>query len=91
MRMQKYKKNRSRRAVFPIKHYEQTLCLCNRLYRNKRFTVSTFFESNGSVNQGEQSMILAHTYVQTGIVDGTSLADNDVTGFGQLTAKNLNA
>jgi hypothetical protein len=36
-------------------------------------------------------MILAHTYIQTGIVDGTSLADDDVTGFGKLTAKNLNA
>ena len=85
------KKKPLKRAVFPIKHYEQTLCLCNRLYRNKRFTVSTFLESYGSINQGEQGMILAHTYIQTGIVDGTSLADDDVTGFGKLTAKNLNA
>jgi len=48
----------------------------------KDFTFSSFFEVDSTINQSEQSMIFTHTYVQTGIVDSTSLADDDVTGFG---------
>ena len=36
-------------------------------------------------------MVLAHANVLAGVVDGTTLTDDDVTGDAMLTAKNLNA
>lgn len=34
-------------------------------------------------------MIFSHTYILSRIVNRTSLANDDVAGFGELTAKNL--
>ena len=47
-------------------------------------------ESNRSVNEGEERVVLAHADVLAGIVHGTALANDDVAGDALLAAPNLN-
>lgn len=46
-------------------------------------------EHHDSVDESEESVILAHTHVETGVVNCATLTLDDVTGFAMLTAENL--
>ena len=52
------------------------------------FTLSKYYSA---INQSIDGVILAHAYIQTGMVNSTTLTLDDVTGFSILTAKNLNS
>lgn len=53
--------------------------------------VKAAMESNYTVNECIERVILAHAYVLTGIVSGAALANEDVAGYARLAAPNLNA
>ena len=55
------------------------------------FALGLLLEGNRSVDQSENCVILAQTHVLTRIVQRAALADDDVTGFCELTAVNLDA
>ena len=60
--------------------------------RNDRHVRSVFvgsLEFDDTVTQSEQGVILAHADVFAGVVDSTSLADDDVASFGELTTEDL--
>ena len=57
------------------------LLLAQRSNAYIRFTFAFFAEGNRAVNQCEERVILADTYVLARIVDSTSLANDDVAGF----------
>lgn len=61
------------------------------LNRNVRLVIAFFLEYNCSVNLGVQGVVFANTYVFTGIVTGTALANDDVTGDTALSSKNFHA
>lgn len=72
----------------------QKLRLCvffERKNRNVGFPAGFFLELNRAVNQREKSVILTHSDIHAGIMDRTSLADDDIASFGELTAENLDA
>lgn len=48
-----------------------------------------FCEDNNTVDEGEESVILAHANVETRVVYGATLTLDDVTGFAMLTTENL--
>jgi hypothetical protein len=51
---------------------------------------ATAREGNNAVGEGIERVVAAHTYVLTGIVYRTALANNDVAGHAVLAAPNLN-
>lgn len=55
-----------------------------------RFSTGFLFERNSPIDQREKRVVSSQTYVFTGIVLGSSLANDDVAGFGKLTAENFN-
>ncbi len=75
------------------------ICDCRAIFyflllrgRNDRHVRSVFvgsLEFDDTVTQSEQGVILAHADVFAGVVDSTSLADDDVASFGELTTENL--
>ena len=64
------------------------LCL-SRLDVDKLAAFLTDGKGHYTVNESEESVILTHTYVQTGMMNSTALTLEDVTGFAYLTAENL--
>ncbi len=56
---------------------------------NEGFSAGFFLELNRAVNQREKGVILTHSDIHAGIMDRTSLADDDIAGFGELTAENF--
>ncbi len=48
-----------------------------------------FSEDNYTVDQSEKSVVLAHTYVEAGVVNCATLTLDDVAGFAMLTTENL--
>ena len=52
-------------------------------------TTFTRTEVDGAVNQGVERVVFAHADVVAGVVDSSSLADDDVAGFGKLAAENF--
>ena len=48
-------------------------------------------EGNHAVNECVKRVVLTHTYVLSGIVNRTALANDDVAGYAGLSAPNLNA
>lgn len=79
-------------AIFLSVSFLISVCLFSeRNYRNVRFVVRFLAESNYAVHQGIQRMVFTHTYIQTRVVHGTSLANQDVTGFGSLSTKQFNS
>ncbi len=66
-----------------------SLCFAHGGYIDKLATVTTFGEHHDAVDEGIDGVILTQTYVQTGMVYGATLALDDVTGFGKLTAKDF--
>lgn len=65
------------------------LLLAQRSNAYIRFTFAFFAEGNRAVNQCEERVILADTYVLARIVDSTSLANDDVASFSELTTESL--
>ena len=59
--------------------------------RDVRAVFLTSLKLNGTVAEGIQSMIFAHSDVLARIVDSATLADDDVTGDAMLTAEDFNA
>ena len=53
-------------------------------------TVFAFGEDNHTVNESVDGMILAHAYVEAGMMYSTTLTLDDIARFSALTAKNLN-
>lgn len=53
--------------------------------------LTAFVEFHHSVHEGVERMVFAHTDVLSGVVDGATLTDDDVTGDTMLTAKDFNA
>lgn len=60
-------------------------------YADIGFVVPSFPEFNFTVGQGKKGMVFTHSNIQTGMVYGSPLSDNDVSGFGKLTTVNFNA
>ena len=52
---------------------------------------SAVLELYSTVNQSIEGVVLAHANVHAGTMLGTALTADDVTGFGKLTTKNLDA
>jgi len=48
-----------------------------------------FLEFDDAVAQGKQGVVFAHTDILARVVDGASLADDDVTSFGNLTTEDF--
>lgn len=66
------------------------LCLClGRLNVDELAAFFAFSEDNNTVDEGEESVVLAHANVETGMVNGATLTLDDVTGFAVLTTENL--
>ena len=63
--------------------------LCQRHYAHVRLVLTLLAERNRSVNEREQRVVLTHTYILTGVVNRTTLADDDVAGLSELTAEQL--
>lgn len=51
---------------------------------------TTSLESHNAIGEGIQRIVLTHSYILTGIVTCTTLANDDVAGNALLTTKNLN-
>ena len=49
------------------------------------------FEHYSAVNKGIKSVVLAHTYISTRVVNCTTLALDDVTCFCERATENFNA
>ena len=56
-------------------------------YTYERFAFALFAEDYSTVYQCEEGVVFTHTYILTRIVNRTSLANDDVAGFGELTAE----
>ena len=64
------------------------LCLCG-LHVDELASFLAFGEHYHSVNKSEEGVILAHAYVETGVVHCATLTLEDVAGFAILSAENL--
>lgn len=60
-------------------------------YGNVGFVVFPAAEFNDTIYEGKQGVVLAHAYIQAGIVNRATLADNDVACLCGLSTINLNA
>jgi hypothetical protein len=69
----------------------QRLCLGDGSHVDETTTVLAFSEEDGTVNESVDSVVLAHTHVQTGVVNSATLTFDDVTCFGELTTKDFHA
>ena len=69
----------------------RSLCFANGGNVDKLASVATGCEHHCAVDKGIESMILAKAYIKTRMVNGATLALEDVTGFGKLAAKDFNA
>ena len=67
------------------------LCLRHRDDGHIGLVAQFLLERDNAVDQGEQGVVFTHTYVLTRIVDGTSLADEDIAGFADLTTEQFDA
>lgn len=66
-------------------------CILDGENGNVGFVVFPAAEFNDTIYEGKQGVVLAHAYIQAGIVNRATLADNDVTGLCSLSTINLNA
>ena len=65
--------------------------LRQRSHRDVRSVLFLFLEGNHSVYQSVQRVVLAHANVLARIVHGTSLANQNIARFGNLTAEKFHA
>ena len=54
-----------------------------------RSALSLLGESNHTVGKSEERVVFTHTYILAGVVDSTSLANDDVASFSELTTEKL--
>ncbi len=66
------------------------LCLY-RLNVDEFTSVASLCELNCSTDEGIQGVVLADTYIQTGMMYCSTLTFEDITGFGKLSTKNFYA
>lgn len=64
------------------------LCLSG-LYVDELASLLALGEYYYTVDESEDGVVLTHTHVETGMVNGATLTLDDVTGFAMLTAENL--
>ncbi len=60
-----------------------------RLNRDIRFVVSFLGELNHSGHCGKQGMVSSNTNIVAGMVNSSTLSDEDITGFYDLSAVKL--
>jgi hypothetical protein len=65
--------------------------LLHRIYANVRLAGSLLAEYYRTVYQCKEGVILTHTYIVTRIVNRTSLTNDDVACFSELTTEKFNA
>ena len=65
------------------------LLLCGRNDRNVRSVFIGFLEFDDAIAQSEERVVFTHTHVLARVVDGSSLADDDVASLGKLTTEDL--
>ena len=58
-------------------------------YRDVGLIIPLAGELDSTVNEGVEGVVLAHSDVGGGVVDGASLADDDVAGFYDFAAEFL--
>jgi len=61
----------------------------NALNGNVGLVLTSFAEFYHTVAGGKDGEIFTHAYILTGMVNGTSLTDNYVTGYGRLSSEYL--
>lgn len=64
------------------------LCL-GRLHVDELAAFLALGEYNNTVDESEESVILAHAYIEAGMMHCATLTLDDVAGFAILTAENL--
>ncbi len=62
-----------------------------RLYGNKGFPSGFLVETDNPVNLGVQGMIFPYIHIVSGIVPGSPLSNDNISGNGFLAAKDLYA
>lgn len=62
-----------------------------RLYVDVFAALFAHGEYHYTVDECEESVVLAHAHVEAGVVDGATLTLDDVACLSELTAKNLDA
>ncbi len=67
------------------------LCLAGRLHVDETAAFLAGGEHNHAIHEGVNRVVLAHTYVKTGMVNRATLTLDDIACFGVLTAKNLHS
>ena len=75
--------------VFNIRRADIGTCLCVGLDVDVLATLLAGGEYHNTVDQGEQSVVLAHAHVQSGVMNCAALTLNDVAGFAIRTTKDL--
>ena len=63
------------------------LCLAGRLHVDETAAFLAGGEHNHAIHEGVNRVVLAHTYVKTGMVNRATLTLDDIACFGVLTAK----
>jgi len=58
---------------------------------DERTVISPFAEFNPAINECEKRVVFSHAYINTGIVPGSSLADNNISGLGELPSVYLHS
>lgn len=68
-----------------------SLGYCDRLDRNHRAVLLTFFEYHDAICEGIQGMVAANAYVHAWVVSSTTLTHDDVASYHLLTTVQFNA
>ena len=63
--------------------------LCDGSNVNKATSVLAFGEDYGTVNEGVESVVLTHAYVETGVVNGATLTLDDIASFAFRTTEDF--
>lgn len=69
----------------------EALCFSHGSYVDEAASVAAFSEEDGAVYESVEGVVLADANVQTGMVNGATLALQDVTGLAELAAKDFHS
>lgn len=70
---------------------KKNVLLCCGDNGDKTTILTAFVELDHTVDKSEQRMILTHSNILTGIVNGAALTDNNVTGDALLATEDFHA
>ena len=87
----KNKKKPSPRQGKESQNYEKNVLLCCGNNGDKTTILTAFVELDHAVDKSEQRMILTHSNILTGIVNGAALTDDNVTGDALLATEDFHA